>query len=634
MFITPLRRSHWRGGQLISKQLPIDTSYARSRGLQGRMVFRKAHERIANEWLMQPRAYSYIRLSTDVQLKGDGLRRQMQLSADYAKKTGLDLDTTLRLKDEGVSAFRGDNATNGKLRTFLDAVSRGAVPKGSYLLIESLDRLSRQRVAQSLFLFLDLIRAGINIVTLADEKIYGADVDDMQLIMSIIVMTRAHEESEMKSLRLAKAWEAKRQSATAKKLTAKAPMWLELAKDRSAFVPLPERVDIVQKIFRWSAEGAGAFTVARRLNRLGVPPFKRGAAWGTSSVAKVLQNRAVLGEMQPHRLVDGRRVPVGDPIPDYFPAIVGEPLFRHAQGARVARRASTGGRRGMGQKNLFTHVAKCARCGSPMHLVNKGSRPKGTVALRCSAALKGAGCEAQGWNYAQFEKSFLTYVSEVGLSELASGEISAERASIEDAIRASEQRIGDLRLKRDKTFDLASSNDLGSDYYREKAAEIFGQIQSEENTRDRLLADHAKVQTASRPDNLEDLVRAIQLASTDNEEVRVRASATIKSVVKSLKLEPSERPRPLLLPSVSTNGARVAADVAHSYASFRISLTNGVERRVWVDKKNGTIFASEWSDDICSTRFAASAPLDDPRGLPAHAPNGTRRSGEPTGGRG
>ena len=38
-----------------------------------------------------PRAFSYLRLSTDVQLKGDGLRRQLEASKKYAAEHGLDL---------------------------------------------------------------------------------------------------------------------------------------------------------------------------------------------------------------------------------------------------------------------------------------------------------------------------------------------------------------------------------------------------------------------------------------------------------------------------------------------------------------------------------------------------------------
>lgn len=557
---------------------------------------------------MKPRAYSYIRISTDIQRKGDGLNRQLQLSAEYASKIGLELDTAFRLRDEGVSAFRGDNATSGKLREFLDAVSDGRVPKGSFLLIESLDRLSRQTVVQSLFLFLDLIRAGINIVTLADERVYGADVDEMQLIMSIFVMSRAHEESEIKSMRLAKAWEAKRADAKSKKLTGKCPMWLQLSSDKGSFLLIDDRVATIRKIFTWSAEGAGAFTIARRLNRLGEASFKGLSSWGTSSVSKILGNRAVLGEMQPHMMVDGRRKPIGDPITGYFPQIVDEELFERAQGARISRRVSSAGRRGVGQQNLFTHVAKCARCGSPMHLLDKGPKPKGSVILRCSSAIKGTGCRAKSWNYQHFERAFLSYVREVGLRELIGGEGSLESLAKAEAIRQSEARLAELRHKRDRTFDLASAEELSEEFYRQKADALFRQIREEEARLDQFRAHFASLQSVARVENIDELISAVQPASLENEEVRIRASAAIKAIVRSLKLEAEEPSSPLLLPLLNTIVGPVEMRVVdrqnRSRASFRVSLLGGVERRVVVNKSDGTMSVSEWSDEICQAKLA------------------------------
>ncbi len=89
------------------------------------------------------KAYSYLRFSTPEQEKGDSKRRQMDLARRYADAQGLDLDETLTFHDLGVSAFRGSNL-DAALGAFKSAVTDGRVPRGSYLLVESLDRLSRQ----------------------------------------------------------------------------------------------------------------------------------------------------------------------------------------------------------------------------------------------------------------------------------------------------------------------------------------------------------------------------------------------------------------------------------------------------------------------------------------------------------
>ena len=89
-------------------------------------------------------AYSYIRFSSDEQEKGHSLRRQTDLrDAWLARHPDVKLDATLTLRDLGVSAFRGKNATVGQLRTFLDAIKGGRVAPGSVFIVESFDRISR-----------------------------------------------------------------------------------------------------------------------------------------------------------------------------------------------------------------------------------------------------------------------------------------------------------------------------------------------------------------------------------------------------------------------------------------------------------------------------------------------------------
>jgi len=87
-------------------------------------------------------AYSYLRFSSAAQATGDSKRRQLALAEKYAAEHKLTLDKQLSFRDLGVSAFRSQNAKDGALRAFLEAIEHGLVPRGSTLLIESLDRLS------------------------------------------------------------------------------------------------------------------------------------------------------------------------------------------------------------------------------------------------------------------------------------------------------------------------------------------------------------------------------------------------------------------------------------------------------------------------------------------------------------
>ncbi|HWI26590.1 MAG TPA: recombinase family protein, partial [Stellaceae bacterium] len=106
------------------------------------------------------RAYSYLRFSTPEQERGDSFRRQTSMAEAYAVKNGLQLDER-SFRDLGVSAFRGANAETGMLGEFLNLVRCEAIPQGSFLLVESLDRLSRNKPRKAVRLLESICEEGI-----------------------------------------------------------------------------------------------------------------------------------------------------------------------------------------------------------------------------------------------------------------------------------------------------------------------------------------------------------------------------------------------------------------------------------------------------------------------------------------
>jgi len=250
---------------------------------------------------MTPKCYSYIRFSTPEQQKGDSLRRQLKLSENYAKEHGLELDP---MRDLGLSAFKGEHRTKGALGRFLALVKSGKIPKGSTLIVESLDRLSREQVFDALDQFRDIIRAGIRIVTLADHMEYtqeSINANIGQLMFSLTIMSRAYEESLTKAKRLKEAWSGKRENIAKKKLTARAPAWLRLNKSRTAFEPIPERVEVINRIFRDKLAGKGTRTIVYELNQQAawLPDCQKQSSktpeWRESYVQKILRSTAVIG---------------------------------------------------------------------------------------------------------------------------------------------------------------------------------------------------------------------------------------------------------------------------------------------------------------------------------------------------
>ena len=167
-----------------------------------------------------------------------------------------------QLEDIGISAFKGANLKEGALGQFLAAVKTGAVEPGSYLLVESLDRLSREEILPAHTLFLGIVQSGINLVTLIDKRVYTAKTTGLvDMITSLVIMERAHEELKTKSIRVRAAWDNKLVEARqGRPMTARCPAWLRLTPDRTSYEVNPERAEIVRQMFFDSAAGLGMYS--------------------------------------------------------------------------------------------------------------------------------------------------------------------------------------------------------------------------------------------------------------------------------------------------------------------------------------------------------------------------------------
>ncbi len=124
--------------------------------------------------------------------------------------------------------------------------------------------------------------------------------------------------------------------------------------------------------------------------------FGCGNGWTQSYIRLILKNPAVIGQYQPMKNIhdNGKpeRIPDGDPVEGYFPAVIEPALFYSVK--HTARSPS-----GVGDrlpKNLLSKLVFCGKCGAPCHYVNKGS---GHVYLECDNRRRFRSCDAPAVPY-------------------------------------------------------------------------------------------------------------------------------------------------------------------------------------------------------------------------------------------
>lgn len=461
-------------------------------------------------------AYSYVRFSTPEQLSGDSLRRQTEAAARYAREKDLKLDTTLNLRDLGVSAWKGKNFATGALGTFLSAVKDGIVTEGSYLLVERLDRLTRQDMDEAIDLIRGIVRSGVVVVTLHNGRIYDrAALNDM--IAWLIMVTElylAAEQSREKSARGGAAWSQKRAQASEKPLTARGPAWLRLVNGN--WEVIPERADVIRRIFREYLDGAGPDTIARRLNRDGVPTFGKADRWHRSYVFKILRNSAVTGVYVPHRRTEKGRQRVGEPIPGYYPSVITEDEWSATECALHERTAEASEARGM--KNwLGGGLLRCGQCGDAVIRVDKGR--KDMPRLVCHGAKMGAGCTYRSIPTYIIETSVLNAMPDLieGAPAGLPDEFSGVAEDILGRLRSEVRGLDDAEVMK-KWFDLMERT--GRDLERRvRESEAMAERASERLVRQRMLRLAAAIQKPWDRGELNGALRAaVETMTLDFEE--------------------------------------------------------------------------------------------------------------------
>jgi DNA invertase Pin-like site-specific DNA recombinase len=453
---------------------------------------------------MKKLAFSYIRFSSKKQELGHSYARQAELATKWCERNNAVLDTSLQMDDKGVSGLRGKNLSEqAALGRFIKAVKDGRVPKNSYLLIESLDRLSRQDIDSAYQLFRTILNLEINIVSLKENKLFTKEslTNFADIIVTLAFMSRANEESSFKVFRLRQKWAERRANIKNKKIATKYPSWLTLSKDYTTFSPIKSHVLVINQIFTEYNNGKGVVSIARDLNQSNTPCIsRRSKIWKTHYIQQLLRSRALLGEYQPHkRSLTGKKEVAGVCIPDYFPAVVPTELFQRVQFllGKIPRDTAAKTKYGV---NLFSKKIFCPYCSERMFVayqqvskkMTDGSRRRyaNHRTLMCVSAKNGK-CLNIGWRLDDFEQSFVQCSDELAvLFSPKRGEV----AQLSEAVTITQRELATKNKAISNLQTLIENADVAPEGALQRWKQLEDEVTSLQKT---LTAQEGALQVAS-----------------------------------------------------------------------------------------------------------------------------------------
>ncbi len=503
------------------------------------------------------KVFSYVRFSTKEQAKGDSLRRQKEMGEAWVARhasEGFVLDESLKL-DKGTSAYTGKNLRESNpLGGFIARVKAGKIPRGSVLMLENLDRFSRQPVRRVYGLFCSIVEHGIDVLTLKPEQmITMANIDKMEVVMPVIIsMQLGFEESAKKGERISAAQTKKKQSirdggpvGQDRKGGNGAPAWLLWSKTKQRYLEKPEVVKAIQYAFKRLVE-AGMHIAVKELNQGDAVDWSPRTGWSKSYIQSLLRTRSVLGEYAPHKIVidettrQRTRVPDGPPITGFYPRIIDDKLY-YAAIAAVGKRCRRPGRVSKTEPfvNLFAGLAKMVD-GQLGYIVTT-MRPDGTRLRRFMS--KGHtkclpdSCSV-GINYDLVERAVVGLLRDLKPNAL-SPKCGASERQIEKRVKTlagMDARLLELRkaLTSDPTKAVADLQDA--------IAKLQAQRDAEQREIDNLSIQKATVdmQPVEEFQSVLDFIHA--KPKKDHYELRLRLQSLIGAMVEEIILDPHMMP--------------------------------------------------------------------------------------------
>lgn len=504
-----------------------------------------------------PKAYPYIRFSSDKQKDGLSIQRQTEaIEAYLAANPQLTVDRSVNLEDLGVSGYAGRHVQKGgALYYFLEKVKAGEIEKGSVLIIEHFNRLSRLKLNKAMDLFNDILKHGIDIAVLDEKQVFTAEsISSIDYIKAVLKFDFAHEESKDKSKKGKDNWKFKKETLRNSQnpqiarlnFTKTLPLWLE--KTDTEIIVNEQKAETIRLIFRLCSENNGYMRIATHLNQNKIPRLDASnGPWTLDIVKRLLFNRALLGEYQPRKTVEiqGRARPIyipneEDPIKNVYPAVIDEDTFNAAHNGLKSRKNTGGGRRA-DMPNLFVKLLKCDECGGSIKFNKHHNGYKQYNYLKCFNSLYGH-CTSPGpktWRYDKFEEVFFRFSGKLNLEEIfkkndQSKSIQKEITALTVTQNKKKEKINEVLSEIQKFEFTRSLYALVSDLEKE-TEELETQIKQKYQE----LSSVKQEELDRRIKNFKD-INALLLKSTDVE-IREKINNHLRGLIDSIALDFSSK---------------------------------------------------------------------------------------------
>ena len=357
--------------------------------------------------------------------------------------------------DAGVSGFKGKNFSNeSALGAFLKLVENGTVEKNSVLILENMDRLSRQSIMPCMTKFMEIIGKGVSIGVISQNRILDEkSMTTMELMQVMVEFERANNESETKSRRSKSVIAAKIAKANRGEkvwFAVQKPSWIVGFKD-GKFVLDEDRVKLVKNIFAHYLAGHSCNRIANGLNKLKIPTlrkFKNGI-WTNSTVACLLKNKNCIGWIGVNDFEQD----------DFFPAIVSNKFFQLAQQKLAFNVKNRGGSKYGLVRNLFKGLLTCSECGQVIETkIGSYENVKGTLNHYADYICRGVkhknGCSNKGRvSVSEFEAGIFQSI-------LNLDDFNQQTPQTNDVLDELENKLAKIQNGIDRCMELLDSDGL------------------------------------------------------------------------------------------------------------------------------------------------------------------------------